>query len=592
METNELVGYAIIFLIVAILIFFQFKIFLSNRTLIKEIKNIFPQKKYLSIISTNALISNNVEDNSQGESIIECAQITQIVSNDTKKSAYSIFSNILNCINNYLYRNKGAVSDFMLIKDIVERNCDSKEEEINTQTPIPLYIGLMGTMIGIIIGIGRIAILGGGFSAFIDNPQQAIGELMGGVAIAMLASLMGIILTTISSWKSKTSKSKLEANKNEFYSWIQAELLPVLSGNMANTLQLLQQNLTSFNLSFSSNISRMENALKEMSGSFENQLEILNLLDNLDIKRMATANIAILQQFEKSTANFQQFVTYISQTSTYLQAVRQLNDKVGQYMEQTSALTNLSNYFQEENDYFQTRRSEVNQTVVKVDDILKKSFQALQDNAEQGINSLTHFIIEQQNKFKINLHNVDEQFQQWLTEQHKIMAQQIEIQNELFSKKTEDLDVVINEVKEFANIKEYIDSMEQLLKVQNNELANIVSSLSNKELMVVLQEQQNRLEQIILTLNEQSKQKSFRREIEKGTLSKDCQLMMQRQNERIEQLCVAIENIPSESGVTIKPSKKDKFRTVALWLLGIMLFLASGSVLFIMSMFAMEFIKK
>lgn len=590
MESNELIGYVIILAIVVVLVCVQLRVFCNNCKLIDGMQSLFPSSKYLSVIQIDSMPKD--EDNtSVTDDKVGSVKIFQITSTGSGKYL-GTFQNILDSINNYLCKNRGAVSDFMLIKDIVERNCDSKEEEINTQTPIPLYIGLMGTMIGIIIGIGRIAILGGGFSAFIDNPQQAIGELMGGVAIAMLASLMGIILTTISSWKSKTSKSKLEANKNEFYSWIQAELLPVLSGNMANTLQLLQQNLTSFNLSFSSNISRMENALKEMSGSFENQLEILNLLDNLDIKRMATANIAILQQFEKSTANFQQFVTYISQTSTYLQAVRQLNDKVGQYMEQTSALTNLSNYFQEENDYFQTRRSEVNQTVVKVDDILKKSFKALQDNAEQGINSLTHFIIEQQNKFKINLHNVDEQFQQWLTEQHKIMAQQIEIQNELFSKKTEDLDVVINEVKEFANIKEYIDSMEQLLKVQNNELANIVSSLSNKELMVVLQEQQNRLEQIILTLNEQSKQKSFRREIEKGTLSKDCQLMMQRQNERIEQLCVAIENIPSESGVTIKPSKKDKFRTVALWLLGIMLFLASGSVLFIMSMFAMEFIKK
>ena len=154
-------------------------------------------------------------------------------------------------------------------------------------------------MTGIIIGIGRTAVLGGGFSTFINNPEQAIGELMGGVAIAMIASLVGIILTTVSSLMSKTSKSKLEAGKNEFYSWIQAQLLPVLSGNMVNTLQLLQQNLSSFNDSFSSNIGRMENALKDMSGSFDDQLKILELLKNLDIKRMATANVTVLQQFEK-----------------------------------------------------------------------------------------------------------------------------------------------------------------------------------------------------------------------------------------------------------------------------------------------------
>lgn len=586
METNELVGYAIIVVIVAVLVYFQFKIFGNNRRLIKEVQSLFPNSKYLSIIQ---IISGDENDTSEIDNDVETISVSQIGCADSSKNL-GVFQKILNSINNYLYKNKGAVSDFMLIKDIVERNCDSKEEEIETQTPIPLYIGLMGTMIGIIVGIGRITLINGGFEAFIKNPQQAIGELMGGVAIAMIASLIGIILTTCSSWKSKTSKTKLEVDKNEFYSWIQAELLPVLSGNMANTLQLLQQNLTSFNISFSSNIGRMESALKEMSGSFEDQLEILELLKNLDMQRMAAANVTILQQFEKSTANFQQFATYMEQTSTYLQAVKQLNNKVGKYIEQTSALTNLSNYFQEENDYFQTRRSEVNQVVVKLDDILKKSFQALQDNAEQGINNLVHFLVEQQNKFNANLENVDEQHRLWLDEQHRIMVQSIDNQEEVFKEKTKNLDVVIDEIKDFTAIKVSMANMEQLLKAQNIGLADAVSSLNNKEVVAVLQEHQNRLEQILSTLTEQFEQEKTGSE--EDILFKRYQLMQQKQNERIEQLCTSIESIPSANGMTIIPSKRSKFKTIVLWLLGIMLFLASGSILFIMSMVVVEFIKK
>ena len=71
------------------------------------------------------------------------------------------------------------------------------------------------------------------------------------------------------------------------------------------------------------------------------------------------------------------------------------------------------------------------------------------------------------------------------------------------------------------------------------------------------------------------------------------QQMMQKQNERIEQLCIAIENMRSvNNGVAIISPKKNKFKAVALWLLGIMLFLASGSVLFIMSMLVVEFVNK
>ena len=532
--------YVIIVGLVIVLVCVQFKVFLNNCKLIKEVENLFPLSNTLFVLQNSLKDNALIDDIHETGGNVESIKVFKIVSADLDKNA-SEFRKILDSINNYLQKNKGAVSDFMLIKDIVERNCDSKEEEITIQTPIPLYIGLMGTMLGIIIGIGRIAIMGGGFSAFIDNPQQAIGELMGGVAIAMLASLTGILLTTISSWKSKTSKNKLEADKNGFYSWIQAELLPVLSGNMANTLQLLQQNLTSFNLSFSFNIGRMENALKEMSGSFADQLKILELLKNLDIKRMTTANVSILQQFEKSTANFQQLATYLSQTSDYLQAVRQLNNKVGEYMEQTSALTNLSTYFQEENNYFQMRRSEINKAVVQVDDTLKKSFLALQDNAEEGINNLAHFLVEQQSKFSDNLKYVEEKHQQWLAEQREIMFQHIDGQDKLFKEKINDLDVVIDEIKNLAAIKECMVGIEQSLGSQSDgAIENLL--------------RQNRA-------------------------------MMERQSEQIEHLCSAIKNLSSINGVVMATSpKKNMIRNVALWILGIMMFLASGSALLLMCM--------
>lgn len=532
--------YVIIVGLVIVLVCVQFKVFLNNCKLIKEVENLFPLSNTLFVLQNSLKDNALIDDIHETGGNVESIKVFKIVSADLDKNS-SEFRKILDSINNYLQKNKGAVSDFMLIKDIVERNCDSKEEEITIQTPIPLYIGLMGTMLGIIIGIGRIAIMGGGFSAFIDNPQQAIGELMGGVAIAMLASLTGILLTTISSWKSKTSKNKLEADKNGFYSWIQAELLPVLSGNMANTLQLLQQNLTSFNLSFSFNIGRMENALKEMSGSFADQLKILELLKNLDIKRMTTANVSILQQFEKSTANFQQLATYLSQTSDYLQAVRQLNNKVGEYMEQTSALTNLSTYFQEENNYFQMRRSEINKAVVQVDDTLKKSFLALQDNTEEGINNLAHFLVEQQSKFSDNLKYVEEKHQQWLAEQREIMFQHIDGQDKLFKEKINDLDVVIDEIKNLAAIKECMVGIEQSLGSQSDgAIENLL--------------RQNRA-------------------------------MMERQSEQIEHLCSAIKNLSSINGVVMATSpKKNMIRNVALWILGIMMFLASGSALLLMCM--------
>jgi hypothetical protein len=73
------------------------------------------------------------------------------LNNSSLRAENPIFSTIKNSINNYVEANKGSVSDFYLIKDIVDRNCDAKEEEIQAQIPVPLYLGLVGTMAGILV---------------------------------------------------------------------------------------------------------------------------------------------------------------------------------------------------------------------------------------------------------------------------------------------------------------------------------------------------------------------------------------------------------------------------------------------------------
>lgn len=66
---------------------------------------------------------------------------------------------------------------------------------------MPLYLGLMGTMIGVLLGIyelissrGLSSLLSGG-----DSSEAASGveSLLSGVALAMIASFFGVLLTTL-----------------------------------------------------------------------------------------------------------------------------------------------------------------------------------------------------------------------------------------------------------------------------------------------------------------------------------------------------------------------------------------------------------
>ena len=108
---------------------------------------------------------------------------------------------IIDAINRYLRENSQRTSDFGLLKDIVDRNCDAVEEDARELIPIPLYLGLAGTMIGIAIGVGTL-VWGGGLEQLLSSDgsgvsSNSIAPLLKDVALAMICSLIGVLLTTV-----------------------------------------------------------------------------------------------------------------------------------------------------------------------------------------------------------------------------------------------------------------------------------------------------------------------------------------------------------------------------------------------------------
>ncbi len=301
-----------------------------------------------------------------------------------------VSENIETSINTYLRKNKGAVSDFNLIKDIVERNCDTLEAEIISQTPLPLYLGLMGTVAGIILGLFTIT-LSGGFS----NIEKVIEILMSDVAIAMVASFMGIGFTTLTLWKSKQCKVTVEANKNRFYTWIQTNLLPVISRSAVSAITLLQQNLTRFNDSFTGTVDRLEKKLGDVGDVYESQIEILEKIEAIDVKRMAMANVKVLAALDGSMASLDRFSQYMSNVTEYLTAVRELNGKLDEHLERTETLGVVSEFYKKQMKEIELRQDAIKSAVLSVDNVMKSAFATLQSNSEQGLRSMQEAFVGQ-----------------------------------------------------------------------------------------------------------------------------------------------------------------------------------------------------
>jgi len=246
-----------------------------------------------------------------------------------------VFNNILFSNNNNLIRNRNSATEFNLIKDIVERNTTSVEEDINLSVAVPLYLGLMGTMIGIVIGLFSMSGLGAANNASLTNSmlEGGISSLIGGVKIAMIASFTGLMLTIISSgWIFKKSRSILENRKNDFYTFIQIELLPVINQDLSSTLDSFQRNLSAFNDTFTGNITQLSVIFDSSIQSIIAQKEFLKSLDMVKFSKIAEHNVAVLKQLEIAVKEFEKFNAYLNNINNFIintdKIVERTNDLV------------------------------------------------------------------------------------------------------------------------------------------------------------------------------------------------------------------------------------------------------------------------
>lgn len=354
-----------------------------------ETQTIYVPKQKIKVVTWREIkerlgaYSVNSSSNEDGIQVI-------IINNENE-----VAKEIENSINTYLIKNKGAVSDFNLIKDIVERNCDAVESEIESVTPLPLYLGLVGTMLGIIVGLGAI-----GLTTGFGDIQQVVDSLMSEVACAMVASLVGVLTTTFISWKSRKCNVVIEADKNKFYTWIQTELLPVLSSNTVSTLTLLERNLNRFNASFGYTIVKLDEKLSKVGETYEQQLEILRRIENLDMSQMATANVKILKALDSSSKNLEDFAQYMDNSTKYLSEVRKLTKQMDSHLKETESLEIIADFYKKQMNEIALRQDAIKSSVISVDDTLQKALASLQANAEQGLSGLKQTYVKQQDEME------------------------------------------------------------------------------------------------------------------------------------------------------------------------------------------------
>lgn len=359
-----------------------------------------------------------------------------------------IFEEIKNGINNYLENNKGSVSDYHLMKDIVDRNCDAKEDEISTQIPVPLYLGLMGTMVGILVGVGYLwisgdlsALLNGGMG---NSGSEGVEALLGGVALAMISSILGIFLTTRGSMKAKNAKAEEEKNKHIFLSWIQANLLPRLSNDTAQTLERMSNNLVSFNNTFSSNTDELGKTLSQVNEATKLQKQLMEAVEKLNDKEISKQNLELYSVLRSSSQEIASLGSFLKDSNQYLANVRELNEKLDKNEKRTLAIEEMAEFFKKELAQINERKESINKAVGEVDSRLEETFRKLTQHAEENV----------------------EAFQVALGKQQDVLQ-----------RKLYETQILIDELKNLSSIKESIAKFEKATTEQNRKIDKLAENI-------------------------------------------------------------------------------------------------------------------
>jgi hypothetical protein len=309
-------------------------------------------------------------------------------------------------INTYLVRNKGAVADFNILRDITQRNLDAHEEEITIMLPLPLYLGLLGTMLGVVIGLFSIPVLD--IRSFNDGQGisnlSGVNELINGVKFAMIASAVGLLATIINTLLFRGAKIRLERRKQDFFTFLQTYLLPVLTQSVNSGILNLNESFNKFGQKFNQMATRFEQSVAQNYQSLTMQQNILDTIQKIDPARVATYNVTVMKELKSSMGSLERFADFLGTLTTLTDNARQLVERT-QNVEQVSTqlrelLTEskaLQRFLNSHFDKIEQSGQVVTNAVVKVDKVVDESLNGLASHINERIEAVRKITLTEDN---------------------------------------------------------------------------------------------------------------------------------------------------------------------------------------------------
>lgn len=298
--------------IVGLIIVVQFGVFFRNLGLIRKLGKLFPEAHRLHL-------------KKGGETDAGYSTATTIPQLEDNPSFTEGFRDIIAMTNAYLSRNKGS-SQGERLQEIAEHKSESMEEAIETNLPLPLYIGLIATFTGVIIGLIKIA--------FEGVSDQAIQSFIGGVVVGMIGSASGLLLTVRSNGAFKSNKERRDEGIEGYFQFLRTQVFHPEAAPVQGSIKDLRESLAAFQDGFAQYQGQMNESLGETLRLFGDLKDVFKQLRSMEQELRGLGNAVQLND-EMIQRQARYMETYNQKAQEFS---RKLEESMGQTDRQIQAL--------------------------------------------------------------------------------------------------------------------------------------------------------------------------------------------------------------------------------------------------------------
>ena len=387
---------AILLIIVAFQLFFFTKSYLGSKGMsnfFKHVDNLRVARRVLS--SWDLSDSSRIKDIAGAPGDDDDISVSDADDRDVAllacDGASEGFHNLLTKTNIYLCRNAGTQADLALLQDVAIKETDLLANDVRGGLNIPLFFGLAGTFVGIIIGVSGFS---DNVSGLLTGSQDTAGlnGLLDGISLAMGASLLGLLFTVVATLNCKSASRKMEVGMNDYFDFLRRELMPTLATSMSSSLMQLKAVLDRFADKFGNNYAETAEKLNE---NLVLQQRMLEAVSGMNMTKTANRLALAMKDMDTAAETLRQFTesqralnATIEHSAGAVERMDALADRFSGFIDALRSVADAQHETQAVHDTFRRAIEEHFPTGSEGREMWRKQFEALIADSQEAARRL------------------------------------------------------------------------------------------------------------------------------------------------------------------------------------------------------------